>query len=139
MQQDQNPQEQQPQADAPPQWFQQYTQQLGGVLQQQNQQIARLAQTVAQGSQPAPVRLRRFLSFGRHGKRQRSCSRPSVFLLLRSGLEEPSAQSRGDQGAGKLGDDVHVTEGLDAGETVVLDPPAELKDGAKVVLAEDTE
>ena len=41
--------------------------------------------------------------------------------------------------AGKLGDDVHVTEGLDAGETVVLDPPAELKDGAKVVLAEDTE
>ena len=56
MQQDQNPQEQQPQADAPPQWFQQYTQQLGGVLQQQNQQIARLAQTVAQGSQPAPVK-----------------------------------------------------------------------------------
>jgi len=41
--------------------------------------------------------------------------------------------------AGKLGDDVHVTEGLEAGETVVLDPPAELKDGAKVVLAEDTE
>ena len=41
--------------------------------------------------------------------------------------------------AGKLGDDVHVTEGLAPGETVVLDPPAELKDGAKVVLAEDTE
>ena len=56
MQQDQTPQEQQPRADAPPQWFQQYTQQLGGVLQQQNQQIARLAQTVAQGSQPAPVK-----------------------------------------------------------------------------------
>jgi hypothetical protein len=34
---------------------------------------------------------------------------------------------------------VHVTQGLDAGETVVLDPPAELQDGAKVVLAEDTE
>lgn len=53
MQQDQNPQPEQ-QDNAPPQWFQQYTQQLGGVLQQQNQQIARLAQTVAQTSQPAP-------------------------------------------------------------------------------------
>ena len=52
MQQDQNPQQEQ-QDNAPPQWFQQYTQQLGGVLQQQNQQIARLAQTVAQTSQPA--------------------------------------------------------------------------------------
>ena len=55
MQQDQNdPQAQQ--ADAPPQWFQQYTQQLGGVLQQQNQQIARIAQTVAQSAQPQPAK-----------------------------------------------------------------------------------
>lgn len=53
MQQDQNPQPEQ-QDNAPPQWFQQYTQQLGGVLQQQNQQIARLAQTVAHNAQPAP-------------------------------------------------------------------------------------
>ena len=53
--------------------------------------------------------------------------------------DEDTVQQRALKVAGKLGDDVHVTEGLDAGETVVLDPPAELKDGAKVVLAEDTE
>jgi RND family efflux transporter MFP subunit len=40
---------------------------------------------------------------------------------------------------GKLGDDVQVTDGLIAGETVVIDAPAELKDGAKVKLAEDAE
>lgn len=40
---------------------------------------------------------------------------------------------------GKLGDDVHVTEGLAAGDTLVLDPPAELADGAKVKLADETE
>jgi RND family efflux transporter MFP subunit len=53
--------------------------------------------------------------------------------------DEDTVQQRALKVAGKLGDGVHVTEGLDAGETVVLDPPAELKDGAKVVLAEDTE
>ena len=53
--------------------------------------------------------------------------------------DEDTVQQRAQKVAGKLGDDVHVTEGLEAGETVVLDPPAELKDGAKVVLAEDTE
>ena len=53
--------------------------------------------------------------------------------------DEDTVEQRALKVAGKLGDDVHVTEGLDAGETVVLDPPAELKDGAKVVLAEDTE
>lgn len=53
--------------------------------------------------------------------------------------DEDTVQQRALKVAGKLGDDVHVTEGLDAGETVVLSPPAELKDGAKVVLAEDTE
>ena len=53
--------------------------------------------------------------------------------------DEDTVQQRALKVAGKLGDDVHITEGLDAGETVVLDPPAELKDGAKVVLAEDTE
>ncbi|MBD9470232.1 efflux RND transporter periplasmic adaptor subunit [Pseudoxanthomonas sp. PXM01] len=53
--------------------------------------------------------------------------------------DDDTVQQRGLKVAGKLGDDVHVTDGLQAGETVVLDPPAELKDGAKVVLAEDTE
>ena len=53
--------------------------------------------------------------------------------------DDDTVQQRSLKVAGKLGDDVHVTEGLEAGETVVLDPPAELKDGAKVVLAEDTE
>ncbi len=53
--------------------------------------------------------------------------------------DQDTVQRRALKVAGKLGDDVHVTEGLDAGETVVLDPPAELQDGAKVVLAEDTE
>ena len=55
------------------------------------------------------------------------------------GVSQGEFQAALEKVAGKLGDDVHVTEGLDAGETVVLDPPAELKDGAKVVLAEDTE
>lgn len=53
--------------------------------------------------------------------------------------DDDTVQQRGLKVAGKLGDDVHVTDGLQAGETVVLDPPAELTDGAKVVLAEDTE
>jgi RND family efflux transporter MFP subunit len=53
--------------------------------------------------------------------------------------DDDTVQQRGLKVAGKLGDDVHVTEGLQPGETVVLDPPAELKDGAKVVLADDTE
>jgi RND family efflux transporter MFP subunit len=53
--------------------------------------------------------------------------------------DDDTVQQRGLKVAGKLGDDVHVTDGLQAGETVVLDPPPELKDGAKVVLAEDAE
>ena len=53
--------------------------------------------------------------------------------------DDDTVQQRGLKVAGKLGDDTHVTDGLQAGETVVLDPPAELKDGVKVVLAEDTE
>ncbi|KRA50782.1 efflux RND transporter periplasmic adaptor subunit [Pseudoxanthomonas sp. Root630] len=53
--------------------------------------------------------------------------------------DEDTVEQRTLKVAGKLGDDVHVTDGLAPGETVVLDPPAELKDGAKVVLAEDTE
>lgn len=36
-----------------------------------------------------------------------------------------------------LGNDRQVRSGLAAGDTVVLDPPAELKDGAKVKIAED--
>ncbi len=37
----------------------------------------------------------------------------------------------------EMGDDRQVLQGLSAGESVVLDPPAELKDGAKVRMAED--
>jgi len=53
--------------------------------------------------------------------------------------DDDTVQQRALKVAGKLGDDVHVTDGLQAGETVVLDAPADLKDGAKVVLAEDAE
>jgi hypothetical protein len=37
-----------------------------------------------------------------------------------------------------LGNDRQVRSGLGAGDTVVLDPPAELKDGAKVKIAQET-
>ena len=37
----------------------------------------------------------------------------------------------------EMGDDRQVLQGLSAGESVVLDPPAELKDGAKVKMAEE--
>ena len=53
--------------------------------------------------------------------------------------DDDTVQQRRLKVAGKLGDDVQVTDGLQAGETVVLDPPTELKDGAKVVLADDAE
>ncbi|MEP6906550.1 MAG: efflux RND transporter periplasmic adaptor subunit [Pseudoxanthomonas sp.] len=37
----------------------------------------------------------------------------------------------------EMGDDRQVLQGLSAGESVVLDPPAELKEGAKVKMAEE--
>jgi RND family efflux transporter MFP subunit len=52
--------------------------------------------------------------------------------------QEDTAELRTLKVAGKLGDDVHVTEGLAPGESVVLDPPAELTDGARVKLVEET-
>ncbi len=71
---------------------------------------------------------------------------PGTAVIERDGAQvafvvgdKDTVQQRTLKVAGKLGDDAHVTEGLDAGETVVLDPPAELKDGTKVKLAEDTE
>jgi len=71
---------------------------------------------------------------------------PAAAVVERDGAQvafvvgdDDTVQQRGLKVAGKLGDDTHVTDGLQAGETVVLDPPAELKDGVKVVLAEDTE
>lgn len=71
---------------------------------------------------------------------------PGAAVVAREGAQvafvvgdDDTVQQRTLKVAGKLGDDVHVTDGLQAGETVVLDPPTELKDGAKVVLAEDTE
>jgi RND family efflux transporter MFP subunit len=53
--------------------------------------------------------------------------------------DEDTVEQRTVKVGGKLGDDVQVTDGLIAGETVVIDAPAELKDGAKVKLAEDAE
>ena len=71
---------------------------------------------------------------------------PGAAVIERDGAQvafvvgdDDTLQLRSLKVAGKLGDDVHITDGLQAGETVVLDPPAELKDGAKVVLAEDAE
>ena len=37
----------------------------------------------------------------------------------------------------RMGDDRQVLQGLSAGESVVLDPPAELKEGVKVKMAEE--
>ena len=37
----------------------------------------------------------------------------------------------------EMGDDRQVLQGLSAGESVVLDPPAELKEGVKVKMAEE--
>ena len=53
--------------------------------------------------------------------------------------DDDTVEQRTLKVGGKLGDDVQVTDGLVAGETVVIDAPAELKDGAKVKLAEDAE
>ncbi|MEL1265505.1 efflux RND transporter periplasmic adaptor subunit [Pseudoxanthomonas putridarboris] len=53
--------------------------------------------------------------------------------------DDDTVEQRTLKVGGKLGDDVQVTEGLTAGETVVVDAPAGLKDGAKVKLAEDNE
>ena len=53
--------------------------------------------------------------------------------------DDDTVQQRTLKVGGKLGDDLQVTDGLVAGETVVIDAPAELKDGAKVKLAEDAE
>ena len=53
--------------------------------------------------------------------------------------DEDTVEQRTVKVGGKLGDDVQVTDGLIAGETVVIDAPAELKDGAKVKLAEEAE
>ncbi|WFC41478.1 efflux RND transporter periplasmic adaptor subunit [Pseudoxanthomonas sp. SE1] len=53
--------------------------------------------------------------------------------------DDDTVEQRTLKVGGKLGDDVQVTDGLIAGETVVIDAPAELKDGAKVKLAEEAE
>jgi RND family efflux transporter MFP subunit len=53
--------------------------------------------------------------------------------------DDDTVEQRTLKVGGKLGDDLQVTDGLVAGETVVIDAPAELKDGAKVKLAEDAE
>ncbi|HJS34757.1 MAG TPA: efflux RND transporter periplasmic adaptor subunit [Pseudoxanthomonas sp.] len=53
--------------------------------------------------------------------------------------DDDTVEQRTLKVGGKLGDDLQVTDGLVAGETVVIDAPAELKNGAKVKLAEDAE
>ncbi|KAF1723139.1 efflux RND transporter periplasmic adaptor subunit [Pseudoxanthomonas wuyuanensis] len=79
-----------------------------------------------QAEQPKGVRAPAAAVFERDGSQR-------AFVVT----EEDIAELRTLKVAGKLGDDVHVSEGLAPGEAVVLDPPAELTNGAKVKLAEE--
>jgi RND family efflux transporter MFP subunit len=80
-----------------------------------------------QAEQPKGVRAPGAAVFERDGSQR-------AFVVT----EEDVAELRTLKVAGKLGDDVRVTEGLAPGESVVLDPPPELTNGAKVKLAEET-
>ena len=53
--------------------------------------------------------------------------------------EEDTVEQRELRLGREMGDDRQVLQGLSAGESVVLDPPAELKEGMKVKLAEGKE
>lgn len=61
--------------------------------------------------------------------------KPVAFVVT----EDNTVQQRAIQPGIALNQDRQVLSGLSPGETVVLDPPAELKDGAKVKLAEASE
>ncbi|KRG71561.1 efflux RND transporter periplasmic adaptor subunit [Pseudoxanthomonas dokdonensis] len=70
---------------------------------------------------------------------------PGAAIVERDGADvafvvdgEDRVEQRALTLAGKLGDDQHVSAGLSAGESVVLDPPAGLKDGDKVRLVEES-
>ncbi|WP_411833106.1 efflux RND transporter periplasmic adaptor subunit [Pseudoxanthomonas mexicana] len=69
---------------------------------------------------------------------------PAAAVVERDGAQvafvvsaEDTAELRRLKVARMQGSDAQVSEGLVAGESVVLDPPAELKDGAKVKLQEN--
>jgi RND family efflux transporter MFP subunit len=69
---------------------------------------------------------------------------PSAAIVERDGqpvafalTEENTVEQRTLKTGRAMGDDLQVLSGLSAGETVVLDPPDTLKDGAKVKLVEE--
>jgi RND family efflux transporter MFP subunit len=71
---------------------------------------------------------------------------PSAAIVERGGeevafvvTEDDTAQRRSLKLGRALAADRQVLEGVSAGETVVVNPPDELEDGAKVALAEDAE
>ena len=51
--------------------------------------------------------------------------------------EEDTVEQRELRLGREMGDDRQVLQGLSPGESVVLDPPAELKEGNKVKVAEE--
>jgi RND family efflux transporter MFP subunit len=69
---------------------------------------------------------------------------PSAAISNRDGkdyafvvTEEDTVEQRELRLGREMGDDRQVLQGLSAGESVVLDPPAELKEGVKVKMAEE--
>ena len=52
-------------------------------------------------------------------------------------IEEDTVEERELRLGREMGDDRQVLQGLSPGESVVLDPPAELKEGNKVKMAEE--
>lgn len=70
---------------------------------------------------------------------------PAAAIVEREGedvafvlVDEDKVEQRAVKTGMALGNDRQVRSGLAAGDTVVLDPPAELKDGAKVKIAAET-
>ncbi len=69
---------------------------------------------------------------------------PAAAIATRDGAslafvvtEQDTVEERQLKLGREMGDDRQVLRGLSAGESVVLDPPAELKEGAKVKMAEE--
>ncbi|HZX79708.1 MAG TPA: efflux RND transporter periplasmic adaptor subunit [Lysobacter sp.] len=61
----------------------------------------------------------------------------NVVFAVQGGPDKATVARRDVQLGRSLGDDREVTSGLSGGERVVLDPPADLADGARVRIAED--
>ncbi|MEO8367078.1 MAG: efflux RND transporter periplasmic adaptor subunit [Pseudoxanthomonas sp.] len=71
---------------------------------------------------------------------------PAAAIIAREGkdyafvvTEQDTAEERELKLGREMGDDRQVLQGLSPGESVVLDPPAELKEGVKVKMAEEKE